>query len=136
MKKIAYLVLLFLLFSCGGNKGSENAPIIYDLEGEKYEELINHYTLTDSVLFWQSRIVANEKYPLYFALFEEGKFLYHLPGVGDGEGNWSYEKNQIKLVAKTSLFDMILYIYKMKKSYYFKFKDRFGPQVYEIDIIN
>lgn len=136
MKKMAYILFTIILCSCGADSNKQSTPIIYDLESDNFSELINHYTLNESVQFWQSKIVANKKYPLYFALFEKGKFLYELPGVGNGEGKWSLEKNQIKLVAKTSLFDMILYISTLNDIYYFKFKDRHGPQVYEAEILN
>ena len=116
--------------------GSENSGklTIYQNQEADYLDISNSFDSSESESMWNDLVIGTDKYPLYLALYQDQVFHYEIPGLGEGSGRWSIEKNQIKLEAKRSRFDMIFHIYQFKDSYLIKFSDRDGPQNHELQV--
>lgn len=76
--------------------------------------------------------IINNDYPIELALYQDGKFYYNLPTLGDGTGSWTLDGGKLKLFSSRSLFDMHIDIFASDQSasaVILKFRDRHGPQI-------
>lgn len=123
------------LVSCIHSDSENNGKLtIYQNQDVDYLDITNNFAASASTSMWDDLVIGTDKYPLYLALYQNQVFYYEIPGLGEGSGTWSVEKNQIKLEAKRSRFDMIFYIYQFKNNYLIKFSDRDGPQNHELQV--
>lgn len=132
------LLASFLIFlSCLSSESDNSGKLtVYQNADSNYTDITNEINANDSNTMWNDKVIGTDKYPLYLALYKDQVFHYEIPGLGEGKGKWSINKNQIKLESKRARFDMLFYIYQFKEDYFIKFSDRDGPKVYELQYFN
>ena len=130
MKWICSLLLLCLFSSCvpGNDKSS---LIAFETKEEDFVKYVNQKTLPTSPNLSLDKTIINNEYPIEIALYQDGKFYYNLPNLGDGNGTWTFRNGKIRLFAERRLFDMHIMIKALEEganSVGIEFADRFGPQ--------
>lgn len=124
---VAFLALL----SCG----KDNSIKYYKAQPADFQKFINSHNLVTPNLSLD-RFVVNNEYPIQIALYQDQKFYYDLPNLGDGEGSWKYQNGYLRLTAKRSLFDMIIDIHHRDqdlKNLAIEFRDRFGLKTLKVE---
>lgn len=119
------MALVFLV-SCG--KGG-NAKL-YKVESDSLTKFVNQKSMSKKPNLTIDKSIVNNSYPIEIALYNDGKFYYDLPNLGDGKGTWKLNKGVIELKAKRTLFDMYIEVKATDveaKSLTIQFTDRFGP---------
>lgn len=137
-KLLVLMVLSFVLCSCGKESSSGADNFYYEETNEStFNSLINNSNLRGDRTTTSEVTVFNSDYPFYFWIYDDNKFLYDLPGMAEGTGEWSYESGAMVLRAELSRFDLVVTISKITKNeYIFSFDDRNGPQVYPVEVGN
>lgn len=126
MKNILLMSLLIFTFSCGKGAGQKT----YAVKEEKLSKYVNAKSLPESPNLTLDKSIVNNSYPIEIALYENNRFYYNLPNLGDGKGTWEYSNGKIKLKAKRTLFDMYIEILSADETnseMIIEFSDRFGP---------
>ena len=85
------------------------------------------------------KTLINTEYPIEIALYEDHKFYYDLPDLGDGTGSWSYEDGHLILKASREIFDMKIDVHSLDtagKEIAIHFIDRFGPNTLKMRSVN
>lgn len=140
MKTLSALII-FLSFlnlqSCVPKK-EKSELILFKKNQSDYTKFINQKPKPNSPNLSIDKYIINADYPIEIALYNDGKFYYNLPNLGDGEGTYKYEDGVLKLVAAREILGK-----KIDMNYLFtitrkdgsravlKFRDRFGNQVVE-----
>lgn len=124
--KIIYFIAIVMLAGCGKQESKKTYPLS-DQAAQKY---VNQMPLPADPNSSLQKWIINDSYPIEIALYNDGKFYYDLPNLGDGTGTWQKRKDFIELKAKRSLFDMYIEIRGSDKdgeNVLIQFTDRFGP---------
>lgn len=124
--KLVFLLALVTLVSCG--KGG-NAKL-YKVESGALTKFVNQKSMSRKPNLTIDKSIVNNKYPIEIALYNDGRFYYDLPNLGDGKGTWKLSGGVIELRAKRTLFDMYIEVKATDveaKSLTIQFTDRFGP---------
>lgn len=122
--KSTLILALLVLVSCG--KGG-NAKL-YKVEAGALTKFVNQNKISKPIS--TTKTIVNNDYPIEIALFNDGRFYYDLPNLGDGKGTWKLKDGVIELKAKRTLFDMYIEVKATDveaKSLTIQFTDRFGP---------
>lgn len=139
MKYLSIFILsLFLFTSCVKEKGE---LILFEKEEADYAQFINQKPKPDQPNLTLDKRIVNNDYPIEIALYNDGKFFYSLPNLGDGEGTFKYENGILKLLAERKILT-----FDVEMSYTFtitrkdgsqsllKFRDRRGNQAYSTSL--
>lgn len=124
--KIILLFALLALISCGKQGTSK----IYSLKKEQVSKFVNEKSLPSDPNLTLDKSIINHEYPIQIALYQDGKFYYDLPNLGDGNGTWKQDGGKLILKAKRTLFDMYIEVHGSDvdgKNLSLQFSDRFGP---------
>lgn len=129
MYKIILLVTLVVLSACGKSSGGK----LYKVEAGALEKFVNQNKLSKPGS--TTKTIVNNDYPIEIALFNDGRFYYDLPNLGDGRGKWKLNNGVLELRAKRTLFDMYIEVMANDpeaKTLSIQFTDRFGPNTLQM----
>lgn len=133
-------VLVFvLLVSACVPKSEKTELAYYEVEQNAFNKYINAKPMPAEPNLSVDTSIANVDYPIEIALYQDQKFYYNLPTLGDGEGTWEKVGGKLKLFATRTLFDMNIDIFAANPDatqVILKFRDRHGPQVIKMDNFN
>lgn len=125
------LSLISLFVSCVPDK--ETSTLSYfEVDQTAYQKYVNQKSMPTEPDLAVDKSIINNDYPIELALYQDGKFYYNLPNLGDGTGSWTIDGGKIKLFSSRTLFDMYIDIFAADQSasnLIVKFRDRHGPQV-------
>jgi hypothetical protein len=124
--KTILLLGLIVLSACG--KGG-NAKL-YKVENSALTKFVNQKKISKKPNLSLDKSIVNNTYPIEIALYNDGRFYYDLPNLGDGNGTWKLKDGVIELKAKRTLFDMYIEVQAtdvQANSLTIQFTDRFGP---------
>ena len=124
---LSLIVILFILVACG--KGEHKFVKVTE---KNFSQIVNQKKLTTEPNLSVDKSIINTEYPIEIALYEDHKFYYDLPNLGDGTGTWSYEDGHLTLIAARDIFDMKIDVHsmdEMAQEISIRFIDRFGPNV-------
>jgi hypothetical protein len=133
MKTLLWMSLVFLI-GCGQGKSKLHKipePALQNYVNQKSMPLHPNLTVDKSI--------TNNSYPIQIALYEDGRFYYDLPNLGDGHGTWKTSDGVIKLKAKRTLFDMYIEVLandETGSSLSITFTDRYGPNTLQMMNVN
>lgn len=133
--KTLFLTVLFLVAGCGKQESKKTYP----LKDKAVQKFVNQKILPPDPNLTLDKSIINTTYQIQIALYQDGKFYYDLPTLGDGTGTWTKRKDFIELKAKRSLFDMYIEIRgndKDGESVLIQFTDRFGPNTLKMTNMN
>ena len=126
MKIILLLAALLITAGCGKQGSSKT----YSLKDTTIQKLVNPGSIPGDPNLTLDKSIINHSYPIQIALYNDGKFYYDLPNLGDGKGTWKKSGGKIILKAKRTLFDMYIEMHgsdKEGENVSIQFSDRFGP---------
>lgn len=133
MKTILFIFTLVALLSCG-QKGSTK---LYKVDKTALTKFVNEKNMPSKPNLSVDKSIVNNVYPIEIALYEDGRFYYDLPNLGDGNGKWKLNSDGvIELKAKRSLFDMYIEVHgtdEAVNTLTIHFSDRFGPNVLKME---
>lgn len=135
MKYALYILCIASLFSCGEGK----SPKTFKVEETSFQKFVNQKSVSASPNLSIDKSIVNNDYPIEIALYQDNKFYYNLPNLGDGTGTWSYQDGALVLKAKRSIFDMKIDVHSVDEfsnNLIIKFTDRFGPNTLKVEKIN
>lgn len=133
--KILLLISLIFLVACGKQGTSK----IHPLKDEAVTKYVNQKSMPSDPNLTLDKSIVNNSYPIQIALYNDGKFFYDLPNLGEGRGTWKKSDGKILLKAKRTLFDMYIEIYgsdKEAQNVSIQFSDRFGPNTLRMTNLN
>ena len=138
MRIIIYLSFTLLTFvSCNlVEDANESELIFHSSSKEDFAKIINTSDFKPDKDISTDRSLLNLDYPIEIYLYENNKWYYDLPNLGDGHGTWIFKDGIIKLFAKRKLFDMHIEVLSRNQNnteFAVKFSDRFGPQYLEVE---
>ncbi len=134
MKTLAVLVLI-LAAGCGKPSSGK----LYKLAPEALPRYVNTKSLPADPNLTLDKSIVNNSYPIQLALYQDGRFYYDLPNLGDGTGTWRAEGGVLVLKAKRTLFDMVLEVKgndEAGNSVSVQFTDRFGSNTLKMTNLN
>lgn len=127
MKNLLIMMALTLTFSsCGKN---DEKIEFHKADRAQFSKLINNGPLPTHPNLSVDQKIVNNSYPIEIALYDNNKFYYDLPNLGDGTGDWIYINGRIELRAKRDIFDMYIELHATDikaDNFAIKFIDRFG----------
>ena len=129
------LMPLVLLMSCGKQGSSK----LFKVEESKLTKFVNQKDLPKDPNLTLDKSIVNNSYPIEIALYEDNRFYYNLPNLGDGKGTWKLNNGVIELKAKRTLFDMYIEIQgsdEASQNLTIQFTDRFGPNTLKMMNVN
>lgn len=118
--------ITFMFLSCGKN---DEKIEFYKVEKSKFSRLINNKSLPAHPNLSIDKKIVNNSYPIEIALYNNNKFYYDLPNLGDGTGEWVHTNGKIELRAQRDIFDMYIELHATDNkadNFAIKFIDRFG----------
>jgi hypothetical protein len=118
--------LAFTFISCGKN---DEKIEFHKADRLKFTRLINNSSLPTHPNLSIDKKIVNNSYPIEIALYNNNKFYYDLPNLGDGTGEWIHTNGRIELRAKRDIFDMYIELHAADinaENFAIKFIDRFG----------
>lgn len=135
MKNIILISSLLLLMACGGK--SESLKKIEPSAVSYYVNAKDSSDVNTSI----DKMIVNNDYPIELALYQDKKFYYNLPNLGDGHGSWEYVDGKIVLKAKRQILninvDMIIEVRaKDRQILAIQFNDRRGPHTLTMMNVN
>lgn len=133
-----YLLILLLITSCMP-KGEKSDLAYFEVEQQAYTKYVNEKAMPASPNLSVDKVIVNNDYPIEVALYDDQKFYYNLPTLGDGHGTWERVGGKLKLFATRTLFDMHIEIFAADPSaseVVLKFRDRHGPQIVKMESSN
>jgi len=128
--RISLVFLLLLLSSCGKEK---KIPLYRGAETD-YQKFVNQRNLSAPNTN-ADKTIRNNDYPIEIALYNDHRFYYDLPNLGDGTGTWEFEDGKLHLKAKREIFDMEIDVQGRDpeiQNLAISFTDRFGSQTLEV----
>lgn len=141
MKLALLLILTLSLFTGCGLKKDKSELIVFEKTQSDYDQFINQKPKPNQPNLSLEKHIVNLDYPIEIALYNDGKFYYNLPTLGDGEGTYHYDNGVLKLVAdrKILTFDVQMnYTFTITRKdgsqSLLKFRDRFGNQAYSTQL--
>jgi hypothetical protein len=133
--KTILMMALVVLVGCG-KKGKDN---LHKITGSTQTQYVNAKSMPRDPNLTLDKSFVNNSYPIQIALYNDGKFYYDLPNLGDGHGTWKNAGGVIELRAKRTLFDMYIEVKANDteaKSLSIQFTDRFGPNTLKMVNVN
>ena len=133
------LVVLLFVISCG----KPDPAIFFEKDMTHYQQLINptdiksNIPASDKTLYYEKS--SQHDFDMELTLYNDNKFSYNMPTLGEGTGSWKYEKGHLNLFATRPLFDMHMRIDSLDKNGHevgVSFTDRFGPKTWKLKIRN
>ena len=143
MPRMAILFALFCFSSCLQSQ-KKGELIFLETPRESLKPTINKRNFKGSVDYNEDILLINNDYPIEIRLYQNKKFYFNLPNLGEGEGAWEYDGGKIKLMAEYHVeaidftIDMNYFIGLIDKkgSLAINFTDRFGPKILKLDKVN
>ena len=134
-----------LLISCVENIQKQQVSKREILPLESFKSLINKKSISSKEDVNQNidYSLINQDYPVEIWLYENNKYYYDLPNLGDGLGSWEYSNGHISLSNDYHIKSIDLKI-EMNYDIYFtkdhniriEFSDRFGLQNLNLEFKN
>lgn len=137
MMRMLIILSLLAITSCTGK--SDSVPLFKAKKSLDFDGILNHKQMPKDPNLTLDKSIVNNDYPIEIALYEDQKFYYNLPNLGDGTGTWKYSDGIIELRAKRTLFDMYIEIYGANQEITkmaILFSDRFGAKTLAMENIN
>ena len=143
MPRMAKIFLLLLLSACLQLEESGKLTFIENPR-ESLKPTINKRDFKGSINHNSDIALINNDYPLELRLYQNKKFYFNLPSLGEGEGNWEYQGSEIKLTAEYHIkamdftIDMNYFVGVLDEegTLAVQFSDRFGPKTYKLEKVN
>lgn len=129
------LMPLMLLISCG----KQEATKLYKVQDSALTKFVNSKNMPKDPNLTLDKSIVNNSYPIEIALYEDNRFYYNLPNLGDGNGTWKLNNGVIELKAKRTLFDMFIEVKgsdEATENLAIQFTDRFGPNTLKMMNVN
>jgi hypothetical protein len=137
MKNLLIAMALTLsIVSCGKN---DEKIEFHKADKTQFSKLINDTSLPNHPNLSIDKKIVNNSYPIEIALYNNNKFYYDLPNLGDGTGEWIYTNGRIELKARRDIFDMYIELHATDinaKKFAIKFIDRFGINKIKVTVPN
>ncbi len=133
--KILVLIVVVLAASCGKSSSGK----LYKIAPEALPRYVNTKSLPVDPNLTLDKSIVNTTYPIQLALYQDGRFYYDLPNLGDGTGTWRAEGGILVLKAKRTLFDMVIEVKandQAASSVSVQFTDRFGSNTLKMTNLN
>lgn len=137
MNKLILVLVIGVLVSCG-----KKAEVkLFNASEESYSKYINAKVAPsgENPDIATDKNVINEQYPVELALYQDHRFYYNLPNLGDGYGTWSYEDGKIVMKTKREILGKdITMTYELQandaeaENVSIQFTDRWGAQSYQL----
>ena len=138
--KLSLLCSLIFIVSCG-QSSPKGELRFFEKKFEQVSPLINAGNPRSAPDPLLDKTIYNDEYPLEIILYGDKTFYYNLPKLGEGRGNWVYEKGQMILKAN-HLIERLNFEFEMEyeiapldiegKKLEIRFTDRFGTKTYEL----
>ncbi|MCO4794935.1 MAG: hypothetical protein KC493_14555, partial [Bacteriovoracaceae bacterium] len=138
-KALLFFAFSILFCSCIPKEHTKSEVTFFKTNQKDFNSYINQKIAPSSPNLSLDKSIINNDYPIEIALYNDKKWYYNLPNLGEGFGTWVYKDGLIKLFAERKLFDMHIEIKAIKKgaeSVAIEFSDRFGPQFLKMDNTN
>lgn len=135
MKYVLAMLVSFSLIGCVPDKETSDLAY-YEVEASAYQKFVNNTPMPSEPDLTSDKSIVNNDYPIEVALYNDGKFYYNLPTLGDGTGSWTQDGGKLKLFSSRMLFDMHIDIYAADpkaNQVILKFRDRHGPQIVKME---
>ncbi|WP_408095909.1 hypothetical protein ACJVC5_12775 [Peredibacter sp. HCB2-198] len=135
MKYLMLIPLTLLITSCG----KQSKTKLYKVEESALTKSVNQKSLPQDPNLTLDKSIVNNSYPIEIALYEDNRFYYNLPNLGDGKGTWKLNNGVIELKAKRTLFDMYIEVQgsdEASQNLTIQFIDRFGPNTLKMMNVN
>ncbi len=137
MNKTLYIIFLCLFgISCIPEKHEKSDVTFFTTKNEDFSKYVNQKKAPERPNLTLDKTIINNDYPIEIALYNDGKWYYNLPNLGDGFGTWSYKDGMIKLFAERILFDMHIDVKatsRQANDVAIEFSDRFGPKILKME---
>jgi hypothetical protein len=133
--KTILLLSLVLIGACGKSSNKK----LYRVELAAVAKFVNEKPLPANPNLSLEKSFVNNSYPITIALYEDGRFYYDLPNLGDGNGTWKHSNGKIQLKAKRTIFNMYIEVSatdEKAESLTIQFSDRFGPNTLKMMNVN
>lgn len=133
--KIILLTALIILAACGKQSGDK----LFNVDKAALTKFVNQKPIPSEPNLSLDKSIVNDSYPIEIALYNDGRFYYDLPNLGDGKGTWKLSGGKIELKAKRSLFDMYIDVLgtdEAASTLTIQFTDRFGPNTLKMMNVN
>ena len=142
MPRMVFFFLIFTLTSCIENIQTKQITQREILPLESFAQLINKKSISSTKDVNQNldHSLINQDYPVEIWLYENNKYYYDLPKLGDGIGTWEYKNgfialknnHHIKTIDLKIEMNYDIYLTKENKVR-IEFSDRFGMQNLNLD---
>lgn len=143
--KLYFFTLGVLLTFAGCGEKSAKELAFHRPEKASFNKLVNTKSTRHANLNKDKFLYTNPDYPIELALYDDGKFYYNLPQLGDGQGSWEYKDGVLSLVATryyAILNRDVDMIYEIKSldaegtKFMVFFRDRTGLKSYKLHLKN
>lgn len=122
--------LTLILSSCGSEKSGHDIES-FQVSKQSFQKYINQKSIDRKSNLTLDKSIVNNEYPIEIALYQDNRWYYNLPNLGEGTGTYTFKNGKIQLIAQRPLFDMYI---EMKPSdpeanhVHIEFRDRFGKK--------
>ena len=133
--KTILLIGLLVLSACGKTKQKK----LYPIQSSAITTFVNQKPIPNDPNLSLDKTLRNTEYPIEIALYQDGRFYYDLPNLGDGHGTWKLKDGKIELKAKRAIFDMYIEVQATNadaSALTIQFTDRFGPNSLPMTNVN
>jgi hypothetical protein len=132
LKFFVLFAIPLLVASCLLDPEKEKSSLTFHrVEKDALKKYINEKPLPEEPNLSVDKVIVNNDYPIEISLYNDSKFYYNLPKLGDGVGSWVYNEGRIELFAERSLFDVYIEVLSLDEKgedVGIRFRDRFGPK--------
>lgn len=131
LKLALYTTFITLILSSCGSEKSGNDIESFQVSKQSFQKFINQKSIDRKSNLTLDKSIVNNEYPIEMALYQDNRWYYNLPNLGEGTGTHTFENGKIQLIARRPLFDMYI---EMKASdveanqVHIEFRDRFGKK--------
>lgn len=133
---ITQFFLSLIMLGCGSEKEQIQS---FQVENTEYLKFVNTKSLPKSTNLTLEKNFVNNEYPIEIALYNDQKWYYNLPNLGEGVGTYKIRDGKVILIAQRSLFDMYIEMRASDseaKNVHLFFRDRHGPHTLPLKQIN
>ena len=143
MTRMAIILLLLSCASCMQLQDTKELTFI-ETPKESLIPTVNKRNFEGRVDHNTDIALINNDYPIEVRLYQDKKFYFNLPNLGEGEGTWEYQGSEIKMTAEYHIkamdlkidMDYFVGVIDEKGTLAVHFSDRFGPKTYELEKVN
>jgi hypothetical protein len=139
MKSLFYLLIVFLVSSCGGAKDKTELKF-FTVAIKDFTPYVNQKNAPARPDLTADKVIINSEYPIEISLYQDKKWFYELANLGTGFGTWKFEDGVLKLTTEREILGIkrnmnidVEAISEGAADLAIKFRDRFGPRILEME---